>query len=151
MGAEDTVQALTAAIGGRLDAIERTESSHHAAVLKRLDAISLNGDAPALRQLAKATPDLLLVASHAAALDRIAKDDEDSRAGWRWLRARLHWDQGVGPALKAIAVAAIGALTLYAAAHLFNSSPPQLPASLPTVTAPPSHAPTFTPLPTVTP
>lgn len=149
MGADDTVQALMSAVGGRLDAIERTEAAHHADVLKRLDVISLNGDAPALRQLAKATPDLLRIASHADALDRIAKDDEDSRAGWRWVRARVHWDHGVGTVVKWVVSGAIAALTLFLVARLFAAPASSVLPSLPRVT--PAPVVTVSPIPVVTP
>lgn len=147
MATDDTVQALMTAVGGRLDSIERTEASHYADVVRRLDSISLNGDAPALRQLAKATPDLLVVASHAAALDRIAKDDEDSRAGWRWLRARVHWDQGVGTVVKWFVSGVIAALTLLLVAKLFLVPASSVLPSMPRATAPPTVSPIPVPTP----
>ena len=98
-------------------------------------------DAPVIRQLVEAAPALLSMVQR-----------REDRATFRHeLRRITHWDDGVGAACKALAVAAIGALTLYAAAHLFNSQPPQLPASLPAVTAPPSASPMPTPSPRATP
>lgn len=138
MGTDDAVQALATAINGRLDSIESTEARRHEQVVKRLDAISLNGDAPALRQLAKATPALLVVAEHAPALARMANDAEDSRAGWRWLRRRVYWDQGVGNVVKLTVAGLIAALTLFFVAHNWptTSNTPSIPPSLPQVTAP---------------
>ena len=97
-------------------------------------------DASALHRLAENTPAIL----------EMVQGREDRRTFRHELRRITHWDDGVGSAFKALAVAAIGALTLYAAAHFFNSTPPQLPPSLPPVTAPPTpsvapHTPVVTP------
>ena len=149
---EQAVQALIATFrgefGDRLDAIERTEAQRHEQLVRRLDAISLNGDAPALRQLAKATPDLLVIARHAGALERIAGDNEDSRAGWRWLRARVHWDQGVGTFVKLTVAGFIAAFTLIIALKLLAAPPSSAVPNLPRVTVP---AVTVSPIPVVTP
>lgn len=150
---EQAVQALIDAFSkdfsGRLDTLAVTQANQHADVMKRLDAIALNGDAPALRQLARATPDLLRIANHASALEHLASEVEDSRAGWRWLRATVRWDHGVGTVVKWIVAGFIAAATLFLAAKLFAASPSAVPPSVPSVTAPPAVH--LSPSPTVVP
>ena len=107
----------------------------------------------ALWQLARDAPIIRKLVENAPAILDMVQRRKDRGIFVHELRRLTRWDDGVGAALKALAVAAIGALTLYAAAHLFNSQPPSLPPSLPAVTAPatPTATPTPKPSPLVTP
>lgn len=143
---EQALQALIdrfeADFGHRLDHIEerfdkQDERLDH--LSKRADEMHLNGDAPALRRLAKAAPALIIVSENADAIVAIVTARRDSGIFWTELKRRIHWEQWKWLGRAAI-VAALGA-----AAFIFfhTPSPPNPPTPKPpVVTAPATPTPT---------
>lgn len=108
-----------------------------AAIKAALHAASLNGETKAIRELAKATPDLLVVAklapsvpalqkvaAHADAVVADAEATEERRAGVRWLRKVTGWDHGSRGLFLLVLNAVISALILlYLTAKVTGHAP----------------------------
>lgn len=130
-----------------------------ATILQRLDQAHLNGDAPALRRLAKASPALVQVADHAPQIIELANrtpeivalvaQQEDGRTFRRELKRITRWDKGTrGVFILALTVILAGVGSALGAnfAHS-NDNHASVPPAVPPVSAPPVRT-SPTPIPT---
>lgn len=90
-------------------------------VSRRVDKAHLNGDTPALREMAafwrKHGNDMLLVAESAPAIVAMAKAEDDRKTMWRQIKRLVRWDQGTGFVIRALIVGVAAALTWQAVAN----------------------------------
>ena len=112
-------------------------------VSQRVDKAHLNGDTPALREMAafwrKHGQDMVTVAESAPQIVAMVQGDEDRKTMWRQFKRVIRWDQGTGFVIRAVVLGLAAAITYYAVVTIHQPSMPSV--HPPTVSAPASPHP----------
>lgn len=107
-------------------------------VSRRMDRAHLNGDTPALREMAafwrQHGNDMLLVAESAPAIVAMVKAEDDRKTMWRQIKRAARWDQGTGFIVRAFIIGAAAALTWLAIVSAHTAPAPTV--HTPTVSTP---------------
>lgn len=102
----DAVEKNTARIDGKVDV-----------VIERLDHLGLNGDAEAIREIARHLPEIRKLVDLVPILAAIAKEKAETVAFWAVVRRITFWDRGGkkvwGVLFAAAAAGFFGALFLH--------------------------------------
>lgn len=111
-------------------------------VSRRVDKANLNGDTPALREMAafwrKHGSDLVTVAESAPKIVEMVGAEDDRRAMWRRIKRVARWDQGTGFIVRAFIIGAAAALTWLAIVSAHTAPAPTV--HPPAVSTPTSRA-----------
>lgn len=82
-------------------------------VSRRVDKAHLNGDTPALREMAAFWrthgEEMVLIAESAHAVVAMVKAEDDRKTMWRQIKRTIRWDQGTGFVVRAFIIGAAAA------------------------------------------